>query len=663
MSNYEIKYLKLLSKEFTTVQEVSTELINLSAILNLPKGTEHFLSDIHGEYDTFNHFIKNGSGVIREKISLIFPDLSEKDKNQLAFFVYYPKQMIKKYETLMNGTFDTFLRKKLVKLIVLSNLLSQKYTKSKIRKTLPKEFSYIIQELLFENSNHTDKIEYYNSILDAIFQTKRERNFFIELARFIQRLTIDRLHIVGDIFDRGPSAHLVINKMIKYHSLDVEWGNHDIIWMGAASGSELAICNVVRNSAKYGTLETLEEGYGINLLPLSRFANKLYWKDDCTSFMPRNVFDEEDIEHDKFTAKIHKAITIIQFKLEQEVSSRNPHFNMSDRLLLDKIDHDKGTITIEGTTYKMNDTNFPTINKKNPYALTEEEKNIIAQLKNAFLNNDLLQTHIKFLFQTGQIYLKYNNNLLFHGCIPFDKDGSFSEVEIDGTSYKGKALFEILEQKIRSSYLNRYAKDNFDKDYFIFLWQAEKSPLFGKTAMKSFEGYFIDDKLARLEDKNEYFTIRDDIETIKKIYQEFDIDLNKSKIINGHVPSDISAGDHPIKADGRIYAIDGGMSKQYSSKIRIGGYTLVSDSYRLFLVSHQRLSSIDELIDEESDIISLVQSEENNDQRTFINETDNGKEIQDKINDLYKLLDAYRSGLIKEVSKKKEHYYESSNYK
>jgi len=652
-NNYELKYLKLLSKEFTTVQEVSTELINLSAILNLPKGTEHFLSDIHGEYDTFNHFLKNGSGVIRDKISIIFKDMSDLDKDQLAFFVYYPKQMIKKYEGIIKETeFASFLRNKLLDLIVLSNYLSQKYTKSKIRKTLPKEFVYIIQELLFENRNHTDKIEYYNSILDAIFHTRRERNFFIELARFIQRLTIDRLHIVGDIFDRGPSAHLVMNKMINYHSIDIEWGNHDIIWMGAASGSELSICNVIRNSAKYSTLETLEEGYGINLVPLARFASKVYGDDPCLSFIPRTKDINQETDNSDFIAKIHKAISIIQFKLEHEVIKRNPHFNMDDRLLLDKIDFEESTVLIDGKAYKLNDSHFPTISKSNPYKLTKEELDIVKQLKNTFLNNDLLQNHIKYLFQAGQIYLKYNSNLLFHGCIPLNENGSFSEVEIDGKFYKGKPLFEILEQKIRYSYLNRYYKRNEEKDYFIFLWQCENSPLFGKKSMKTFEGYFINNKKVLYEEKNAYFTQRENEDVIRNIYKEFDIDLKKSKIINGHVPSDITSGDNPIKADGRIYAIDGGMSKQYSSKIRIGGYTLVSDSYSLFLVSHQRFNSKEELIEKEKDIISLVQSEEVNSNRVYVHNTDKGEHLKDELNDLYKLLDAYRSGLIKENIKR-----------
>lgn len=649
MENYEFKYLKQLAKEFPTVQEVSTELINLTAILNLPKGTEHFLSDIHGEYDTFNHFIKNGSGVIRSKIDIYFPSYTEIEKNQLAFFVYYPKQMIHKYETrLREDEYEPFIRKKLLDLIVLSKEMSKKYTKSKIRKSLPDSFSYIIQELLYESSNNVDKSLYYKSILDAIFKTDREKNFLIELSRFIQRLTIDRLHVVGDIFDRGPSAHLVVSKMMKYHSLDIEWGNHDILWMGAACGSKLAICNVLRNSARYNTLDTLEEGYGINLLPLAQFASKYYKDDPCTLFLPK-INSPIDKDKETLVAKIHKAIAIMQFKLEYTVFNRNPNFKLQSRNLLDKIDYKKGTVTIDNSTYPLKDHYFPTIDPNIPYQLTSEEMDVLHQLKNAFLNNDLLQTHIKFLVQKGQMFLQYNNNLLFHGCIPLDSDGGFSKVEIDGTYHSGKPLFIALDKKVRKAYLNRYKAYNPDKDYMIFLWQGEHSPLFGKTDMKTFERYFIADKESHKEHKNWYFKLREKELVLQHIFEEFDIDYDTSKIINGHVPVDITSGESPIKGRGKIYAIDGGMSKQYQEKIHIGGYTLVSDSYMLFLISHQRYSSLADLIEEEKDIISLVQSEDVNKNREYIFNTDKGKKIQTEINDLYKLLEAYRTGSIKEL--------------
>lgn len=648
-NNYELKYLKLLAKEFPTVQEVSTELINLTAILNLPKGTEHFLSDIHGEYDTFNHFLKNGSGVTREKIDIIFPSMSIKEKNRLAFFVYYPKQMLKKYEDIYDEqTYNQFLRELFINLIEISKYLSQKYTKSKVRKILPKPFSYIIQELMFENRTNSDKEEYYNSIIDAIFKTQRHRNFLIELSYFIQRLTIDRLHIVGDIFDRGPNAHLVMNKIQNYHSVDIQWGNHDVVWMGAASGSKLAICNVLRNCAKYNILDTLEEGYGINLVPLASFASRHYYNDPCEVFKTKSNPGSLDKDKEMLVTKMHKAISIIQFKLEGLVFKRNPNFGLENRLLLDKIDYNKGTITIDGKVYPLKDTNFPTIDKEHPYNLTEEEYELIIQLKNAFLNNEMLQNHMKFLFQHGSMYITYNNNLLFHGCIPLEENGTFSSLEIDGTSYSGKALFDELDKKARMSYLKRYDKENDDNDYFVYLWQGASSPLFGKKDMRTFERYFIADKTTHTEKMNDYFILREREEVLKNIYKEFQIDFDKSKIINGHVPTDISVGDHPILGNGRLYTIDGGMSKTYEAKISIGGYTLISDSYKLFLISHERFTSVNDLIEKELDIISINQSEEINVNREYIYGTDKGERLSLEIEDLYKLLDAYRSGLIKE---------------
>ena len=554
-----------------------------------------------------------------------------------------------------NDEYQIFIREQLLNLIDISKYLSRKYTKSKVRKSLPKAFSYIIQELMFEKSTHTDKTQYYDAIINAIFKTKRERNFLIELSYFIQRLTIDRLHIVGDIFDRGPSAHLVMNKIIKYHSVDIEWGNHDILWMGAACGSKLAICNVLRNSARYNTLDTLEDGYGINLLPLARYASKYYQDDDCTIFLPKNDTIKPDIDKEQLVAKMHKAIAIIQFKLEGLVFRRNPNFDLNSRLLLEDIDYTNGTITIDDVVYPLKDSYFPTIDQLDPYKLTEEEENLLAQLKNAFLNNDLLQSHIEFLFQNGHMFLKYNNNLLFHGCIPLNPDGTFSKVNVDGKDYFGKELFNILETKLRVSFLHRHnKKSNNNNDYFIFLWQGEHSPLFGKKDMKTFERYFIKDKKSHYEEMNNYFLQREDETILKNIYIEFKIDYNKSKIINGHVPNDISAGDRPILANGRIYAIDGGMSKAYASRISIGGYTLVIDSYKIFLMSHERFTTTSDIIEREQDIISLNQSEEVNIEREYLYDTDKGKKLKEEIDDLYKLLDAYRDGLIKEYLKEKQ---------
>ena len=418
--------------------------------------------------------------------------------------------------------------------------------------------------------------------------------------------------------------------------------------MGAASGSKLSICNVIRNSAKYNTLDTLEEGYGINLLPLAQLALKHYQNDPCNSFLPNKLEYSSDQDKSRLVSKMHKAISIIQFKLEGIVFKRNPNFELDDRMLLDKIDYKNNTITINKKTYQLNDTLFPTINPDDPYSLTEDEENVINHLKNAFLNNDLLQTHIRFLFQYGYMHLVYNKNLLFHGCIPLDKNGEFTGITIDENEYTGKALFTILDKKIRSAYLNRYQKNNNDKDYFVFLWQGAKSPLFGKSAMKTFERHLINDKTTHKEQMNYFFALRDDKEVLKKIYKEFDIDFHKSKIINGHVPTDITAGGRPIMADNRLYTIDGGMSKQYQSKIRIGGYTLVSDSYKIFLISHERFVSVEDLIEKEEDIISTIQEEELNVKRAYMYNTDKGQRIQAEIDDLYLLLEAYRSGTIKE---------------
>lgn len=651
-NEYEMKFLKLLSKEFPTIQSVCTEIINLTAILNLPKGTEHFLSDIHGEYEAFNHFLKNGSGVIRKKIDTLFYVLSEEEKNRLAFLIYYPQEMVDKYENKFTyDDFQLFLRKSLLRLISMCRFLSTNYTKSKIRKSLPKEFAYIIEELIFESSEHHNKYNYYNAIIDAIFKTKREKEFIIEVCKFIQRITVDRLHIIGDIFDRGSYSHLVMELIDKYHTIDIQWGNHDILWMGATSGNTTCIANVVRISSRYNNLDVLEDGYGINLLPLASLARKYYSEDPCVQFQPKSnsSFDSIDDDRKRLVSKMHKAISIIQFKLEHEIIKRNPLFYLDDRLLLDKINYKDSTITINGETFKLTDSNFPTIDPSDPYKLNEDEEQVIKQLKWSFLNNKILQRHINLLFIKGSMYLKYNGNLLFHGCIPLNNDGTLAHQLIKGKYYSGKALFEQLEVIIRQSYSNRYYSNDDFLDYFLFLWQGENSPLFGKKAMKTFERYFIEDKKTHYEETNNYFSLRESEEVLKTIFDEFSLDWEKSKIVNGHVPVDITLGHSPILANNKIYSIDGGMSKTFREKIQIGGYTLVSDSNSIYLVSHERFTSINDLIDDEKDIVSILQSQEINTNRDYIYDTDKGKDLQKDIDDLYKLLDAYRSGIIKET--------------
>jgi len=647
---YQNKYLELLSKEYPTIQAVASELINLNAILNLPKGTEIFITDIHGEYDAFNHYLKNASGIIKEKIDLLFSELSETEKNRLAFFIYYPTDMLNKYKQKFNGeNIQKLLNQLLNNMIKLAKEIVTKYTKSKVTKSLPNEFSYVIQELIYESSSHEDKERYYSAIIEAIFLTKRESKFILELSRFIRKLAIDQLHIVGDIFDRGPKPHLIMEKLINMENVDIQWGNHDISFLGAASGSRVMVANVIRIAARYNNLDCFEDGYGINLIPLARLAEKYYSKDGCGLFVPKgyniNYNKTEDLS---FIGRIHKAITIIQFKLEYELIQRKPNFNLEDRLLLDKIDFEKGTVKIDGREYKLLDENFPTVNPRRPFVLNKDEEEVINHLTQLFLHNEMLQKHARYMMQKGSMYLKYNGNLLFHAAIPLTEDKKFAVQVIDGKEYYGKSLLEKYDRLVRSAFLNRYDKDNYDKDFFYILWQSGTSPLFGKHSMKTFERYFIADKKTHKEINNPYFRYRLEEDVLKMIYDEFELNFKKSKIINGHVPLDITKGDEVVLANSRIYSIDGGMSKEYSNKTSIGGYSLISDSHAYFLVSHERFETYQKLIEAESDIVSVTRSEELNTRRTYIFDTNKGEEIKEIINDLLQLLEAYRSGAITE---------------
>jgi fructose-1,6-bisphosphatase-3 len=647
---YQNKYLELLSQEYPTIQTVASELINLSAILNLPKGTEIFITDIHGEYDAFNHYLKNASGIIKEKIDLIFPNLSEVEKNRLAFFIYYPTDMLNKYKEMLKGeNFQKLINQQLSYMILLAKEIVTKYTKSKVRKSLPDEFSYIIQELIYESSSHEDKERYYQAIIEAIFLTKRESKFILQLSRFIRKLAIDRLHIVGDIFDRGPLPHLIMEKLSSMNNVDIQWGNHDISFLGAASGSKVMVANVIRIAARYNNLDCFEDGYGINLIPLARLAEKYYKKDECSLFIPKglnvNYNKTEDLS---FIGRIHKAITIIQFKLEHNLITRKPGFMLEDRLLLDKIDFNDNTVLINGVKYPLLDNSFPTINPKKPYALNKDEEEVINHLTQLFLHNEMLQKHARYLMQNGSMYLKYNNNLLFHAAVPLTEDRQFLRQTINGKEYYGRGLFDEFDRLVRSAFLNRYEKDNFDKDYFYILWQSGASPLFGKHSMKTFERYFIADKKTHKEITNPYYKYRLEEDVLRMIYNEFELDFNKSKIVNGHVPLDITKGDQVVLANKRIYSIDGGMSKEYADRTNIGGYSLISDSHAYFLVSHERFDNYQTLINQEKDIVSITRSEELNTRRTYIYDTNKGTELKEKINDLLQLLEAYRNGTITE---------------
>lgn len=648
-----LKYLKLLSNQYPTIDDACTEIINLQAILNLPKGTEHFLSDIHGEYEPFVHVLKNASGVIKRKIDDIFINsLSQRDRKSLATLIYYPEQ---KLELIMKSeeNIEDWYRITLYRLIEMCRYVSSKYTRSKVRKALPKDFSYIIEELLHEQPDRLDKEEYYNEIINTIIRVGRANEFIAALSKLIQNLVIDRLHIIGDIFDRGPGADIIMDTLINYHAVDIQWGNHDIVWMGAAAGSEACIATVIRTSSRYANLGTIEEGYGINLLPLATFAIDFYGDDECKAFSPKIENGKDYTDKDlNLMAKMHKAISIIQFKLEGEIIKRRPYFKMEDRLLLNKIDYKEGTINLDGKTYKLKDNNFPTINPDNPYELNQEEKELVEKLKSSFLNSEKLQKHVSFLFAKGSMYLKYNSNLLYHGCIPLNEDGTLKKVSIGASrkEYSGKAYLDRLEVLVREGYLykNNPEAKLYGMDIAWYLWNGVDSPLFGKDKMTTFERYFIEEEETHIEKKNYYFELEDDEKACNMIFKEFGLDHKVSHIINGHVPVKIKKGESPIKANGKLLVIDGGFSRAYQSQTGIAGYTLIYNSYGLLLVSHEPFESTQKAIEEEKDILSTTIVLEQEVERKRVGDTDNGKELKIQIEDLELLLDAYRKGIIKE---------------
>ena len=529
--DYDLRYLRSVARTYPTIAAASTEIINLQAIMNLPKGTEHFLTDIHGEYEQFQHVLKNGSGSVKRKIDEEFGNtLSSKDKKSLATLIYYPEQ---KLDVILanEDNLDDFYKITLHRLIKILRRVTSKYTSSKVRKAMPKEFAYIIEELIHEKTEVTDKEAYYNSIINTIIRIGRADAFIIALSQLIQRLVIDHLHIVGDIFDRGPGAHIIMDTLLDYHSVDIQWGNHDIVWMGAASGHRACIANVIRLSAKYGNLNVLEEGYGINLIPLARFAMEVYKNDPCDCFditYAKDDYNENDLELDK---RMHKAIAVIQFKLEGQIIKEHPDFLMDKRLLLDKMDLEEGTVTIGRKKYTLNDTNFPTINPEDTYALSEEEKVIMDRLHVAFMSCTKLQQHVRFLFAKGSLYKVYNGNLLFHGCIPLNEDGTFRKVNIGGKKFSGKGLYDILEYWARKGY---FAKDDvehreekaFGQDIMWFIWSNENSPVYGKEKMATFERYFLKDKEAQSEKKDFYYQLIDKDEIVDKYVRIFTLTLH-----------------------------------------------------------------------------------------------------------------------------------------
>lgn len=649
MDELELKYIKSLAKQYPTIAAASTEIVNLSSIMNLPKGTEHFLTDIHGEYEQFNHVLKNGSGSVRRKIDEEFGNtLSNKDKKSLATLIYYPNEkldiVMKEEENL-----EDWYKITLYRLVQITKRVSSKYTRSKVRKALPKDFAYVIEELITEKAEVQDKEAYYNEIVHTIIRIGRAPEFIVALCELVQRLVIDHLHIVGDIYDRGPGPHIIMRTLRYYHSVDVQWGNHDVVWMGAASGQLACIATVIRMAARYGNLDSLEEGYGINLIPLAMFAMEKYKDVNCDVFNIKynTNYNTKDLTLDM---KMHKAISIIQFKLEGQIIKRRPEFEMEDRLLLDKIDYEKKTVRIDGVNYPMKDTDFPTVDPNDPYRLSPEEEEVMERLSQAFRQCDKLQKDIRFLFSKGSMYKIYNSNLLFHGCVPMDEDGNFLKVNLFGKEYAGKALYDALDNYARKGFYGTRDSDEKRKgqDIIWYIWAGPKSPVFGKEKMATFERYFLDDKETHKEKKNAYYRLYDREDILNKILVEFGLSTEKSHIINGHVPVEQKNGESPVKCGGKLLVIDGGFSKAYQSKTGIAGYTLVANSHGMRLVSHEPFESAEAAIKNESDIFSDSIIVETTPVRQRVADTDIGNELRVQIHQLEELLEAYREGIIVE---------------
>ena len=648
MKELEARYLERLSQLYPTIAKASTEIINLQAILNLPKGTEHFLTDIHGEHEAFSHVLKNGSGSVRRKIDDVFGNtMSSRDKQSLATLIYYPKEKMDRIKQEEDNMEDWY-KITLYRLIEVCKRTASKYTRSKVRKALPPDFAYVIEELITEKSEITDKESYYNSIVTTIIRIGRAEKFIVALSELIQRLTVDHLHIVGDIYDRGPGPHSIMEKLIKYHSVDIQWGNHDVLWMGAAAGQRGCIANVIRICARYGNLDILEDGYGINLLPLATFAMNTYGDDPCTCFRLKGEpgYSEGEMLLD---VKMHKAISIIQFKVEGQIIRKNPGFKLNSRNLLHHINFETGMIEIDGKEYQMLDMNFPTIDPKKPYTLTREEEDIMERLQKAFIHCEKLQRHMRFLLNKGGLYKVYNNNLLYHGCVPLTENGELKSVRVYGHSYKGKELYEAMESYVRKGF---YALDPREKergrDLMWYIWLGEGSPLFGKDKMATFERYFLAEKETHKEKKNPYYSMLENEEVIDKILAEFGLPAEGTHIINGHVPVKSKNGENPIKCGGKVLVIDGGFSKAYQKETGIAGYTLIYNSYGLILAAHEPFESTEAAIEKESDIHSDSIIVKRVVQRKLVGDTDIGRDLKEQIADLEMLLEAYRSGRITE---------------
>ncbi len=641
-----LQYLQLLSRYYPNIVSASSEIINLNAILSLPKGTEHFMSDIHGAYENFTHILNSASGVVKRKINEIFVEtISEKEKNALANLIYYPEEKLKIVKRTTENL-DEWYYTTIIRLIEISKSASTKFTRSKMRQYLPVEFAYIIEELMNDRFD-INKNDFYEGILQTIINIDRADDFIVALSSLIRKIVIDRLHIIGDIFDRGPDAVKVMDEIVNHHSVDIQWGNHDILWIGAAMGIEANIANLLRIAIRYDNCSTLEQGYGISLTPLVTFAVTAYKNDECNSFGIK--FEDEITKSDseiEILKKMHKAIAVIQFKLEGQIIKNNPCLKMDSRLLLDKISGDE--IVIKDKIYKLNDTNFPTIDNNNPYELTKEEKRLVEKLKKNFASSKKLEEHTAFLINNGSMYLTYNSNLLYHGCIPLDKNGEFLSFEILGEQYKGKHLLDKCDSIVREAFYDRANEDNINRDFVWYLWCGAFSPLFGKREMTTFERYFIDDKSTHSEGRNAYYDMRDNEEIVDKILLEFGLPITGSHIVNGHVPVKAKEGETPIFANGKLIVIDGGLSKAYQKVTGIAGYTLIYNSYNMLLVAHKPMPSKFVLLENDEDYICDKIFLQDNKTRKRVGETDLGVKIKLRIDDLNLLLIAYKKGFIKE---------------
>lgn len=645
------RVLELLSQSFPNVSAASTEIINLEAILNLPKGTEHFVADLHGEDEAFSHILRNASGNIKRKVREIYGNsMRDTDLAQLCSLIYYPEQKLEIIRS-EEPDLEDFYNITLHRLVKVLQSVSSKYTRSKVRKALPREFAYIIEELLHEAPSGESKQLYYNRVVETIISTGQAGPFIVAISNVIQRLAIDQLHILGDIYDRGPGAHLIMDTLAQYKNFDIQWGNHDALWMGAAAGNDACIANVLRIALRYGNMETLEDGYGINLVPLVTFAMETYGDDPCTVFAPKIEpgSPAEGINRD-LLAKMHKAMAVIQFKLEGALIDKYPAWKMEPRKLLDKLSADFSTVDLGDKTYEMLDRRFPTIDPADPYRLTPEEKTLVDKLHHSFRISDKLQRHIGIFFSHGCMYSIVNSNLMFHASVPLNDDGSLKEVEVMGKKFSGRDLLHNIGMLMRAAFNRDTPAEVLDyaRDYYWYLWCGPDSPLFDKSAMTTFERYFIADKSTHNEEKGNYYKLRDKVEVCDTILDAFGVTGPHRHIINGHVPVKVGKGEQPVKADGRLMVIDGGFAKAYHNTTGIAGYTLVYHSRGFVLVQHNPFSSTEEAIRLGTDIVSTTQLVEMSNNRVRVRDTDKGAELQAQINELRELLFAYRHGIVKE---------------